>query len=450
MAALQNIEQLFVEWGGLIRNNVAKSIVTSDFYLKYLPKDKWVDGQGTQVSYPIYERSLSSSATTTPGGVSFTNWTSSGGDGNAATTSGNYQNSPTNSNLGTNVNATAPAGLSRTGTLGGGSNIVGEKIDSFGITVRSMSLKKAALNSPDICLDDLQFAWQVEDQVKNVVRVLSENTKYVWTNTYQDEYIDACRFKSVAVCGASGYDPTTTSFGTTAANSVLTWGILEAIYEQLGYEGGSLNPHKRVDETTPIYAVIGERFTFNDLKRQDANVRDDFRYAYMGTTGDANPMLSAPGLNSILRGFQFYTVELPPRYTFDGGVWTRVFPYAPTNTSRGVMWNISAAYKNAPYTDTVVFHTDVMKILTPLPRTNQGGGMTYNPAYSWAGEFVWRNIPDRESNIDGSTGFFRALYAYGAKVERPELGFVVRHLRCKDRAKDLVDCQGDPACSVTP
>jgi hypothetical protein len=443
MAALQNIEQLFIEWGGLIRNNVAKNIVTSDFYLKYLPKDKWVDGQGTQVSYPIYERSLSSSATTTPGGVTFSNWTSSGGDGNDATKTGTYAASPTNSNLDSGA-ATGP--LNRTGTLGGGSYVVGQKIDSFGITVRTMSLKKAALNSPDISLDDLQFAWQVEDQVKNVVRVLSENTKYVWTNTYQDEYIDACRYKSVARCTTTGYDPTTTSFGTTAPNSVLTWGVLEAIYEQLGYEGGSLNPHKRVDETTPIYAVVGERFTFNDLKKQDANVRDDFRYAYMGTTGDANPMLSAPGLNSILRGFQFYTVELPPRYDLVAGAWVRRYPYAPSNTSRGVMWNISAEYKNAQYTDTVIYHQDVMKILTPLPRTSQGGGMTYNPAYSWAGEFVWRNIPDRESNIDGSTGFFRALYAYGAKIERPELGFVVRHIRCVNRAKDMLDCDGDPAC----
>jgi hypothetical protein len=113
-------------------------------------------------------------------------------------------------------------------------------------------------------------------------------------------------------------------------------------------------------------------------------------------------------------------------------------------------WDISAAYKDALYTDTVIYHQDVMKVLTPSPRTSKGGGMTYNPAFSWAGEFVWRNIPDRESNIDGSTGFFRALYAYGAKVERPELGFVVRHLRCVDRAGDLTDCDGSHVCPPTP
>jgi hypothetical protein len=331
--------------------------------------------------------------------------------------------------------------------LGGGSQIAGQSIDSFGVTVRTMSLKKAALNSPDINLDDLQFAWQVEDQVKNVIRVLSENTKYVWTNTYQDEYVANCGNKSVAV---ANFDPTTADFAATPATSKLTWGVLEAIYEQLGYNGGSINPFARVDETTPIYAAVGERYTFSDLKRQDANVRDDFRYAYMGN-GDSNPMLSAPGLNAIYRGFKFFTVELPPRYEFDAvaGEWVRVFPYEPIATSRGTRWEISARYKAAPYTDTVIYHQDVMKILTPSPRTSKGG-MSYNPAFSWAGEFVWRNIPDRESNIDGNTGFFRALYAYGAKVERPELGFVVRHLRCVDRANDLTDCAGDHVCPPTP
>jgi hypothetical protein len=444
MAALKNIEQLFVEWGGLIRNNVAKNIVTSDFYLKYLPKDKWVDGQGNQVSYPIYERSLSSAAVSTPGGVQFENWNSSGGDGDDSTKSGTYTAAPNNSNI---IGANGGP-LNRTGTLGGGSNIVGQKIDSFGVTIRTMSLKKAALNSPDICLDDLQFAWQVEDQVKNVVRVLSENTKYVWTNTYQDEYVNACGYKSVAT---AGYDPLTSSFALTPATSKLTWGILEAIYEQLGYQGGSINPFKRVDEMTPIYAAVGERYTFSDLKRQDANVRDDYRYAYMGS-GESNPMMAAPGLNTITRGYQFFTVELPPRYEFDAvaGAWVRIYPYEPIATSRGMKWEISARYKAAPYTDTVIYHQDVMKVLTPSARTSKGGGMTYNPSYSWAGEFVWRNIPDRDSNIDGSTGFFRALYAYGTKVERPDLGFVVRHLRCVDRANDLTDCAGDHVCPPAP
>jgi hypothetical protein len=406
-----NIEQLFIEHAGLIRNNVSKNIINSDFYLKYLPRDKWLDGQGTVYQYPIYERSLP----TNP--VSFTNWTSSNGE------------------------------------AGGACQITGQKIDNFGISTRSTQLKKAALNSPDICLDDLRFAWQVEDQIKNVVRVLSENSKYVWTNAYQDEYIAACGNKLVPRAATTGATPTPASIitGSTFANganlnatSKLTWGTLEHIYEQLGYFGGSLNPFARVDEMTPIYAAVGDRFTFHDLKRQDGNTRDDFRYAYEGSER-GSAMLEAPGLNGVYRGFRFFTVEFPPRYDWVGNAWVRRLPFDGTDpTSRiltnkeGHGWEVSAAYKNAAYTDTTIYHADVMKILVPKP-VGVGGGMSYNPQHSWTGEFVWRNIPDRECNIDNNTGFFRALFAYGPKIERPDLGFVVRHLRCQ-RALDLVAC----------
>jgi hypothetical protein len=422
MAAQTNIEQLFVEWSGLIRNNVAKNIVTSDFYLKYLPKEPWVDGQGTAITYPVYERTLP----TNP--VAFSAWQSSGGDGVLSGTASSGQNADGTTSLN---NQGSVAG----GTTGGGSYSAGSNIDSFGVTLRTATLKKAALNSPNIDLNDLQFAWQVEDQVKNVIRVLSENTKYVWTNAYQDEYIAATGAKIIA---ASGLPEGTTSFPLTAPTSRLTWGILEYIYERLGYNGGSINPFMRIDETTPVYAVVGERWTFRDLLMDDQNVRQDFRFAYQGDSNEkSNPLLAAPGLNGVYRGFKFFNIELPPRYDFVAGAWVRRYPYTPTATTRGNAWEVQAAYKNAAYTDTAVYHQDVLKILIPKPKVS-GGGMTYNPQYSWTGEFVWRNIPDRDSNIDGSIGFFRALYGYGPKVERPDLGFVVRHQRAPRGTGDLV------------
>lgn len=392
--ACQNIEALFVEHAGLIRNNVSKNIINSDFYLKYLPREQWMDGQGIEYQYPIYERTLASAP------VSFSEWDSSDGQ------------------------------------EGGTCQTSGQSIDNFGITLRSAKLKKAALNSPDICLDDLQFAWQVEDQVKNIVRVLSENTKYVWTNAYQDEYIAAAGSKIIA---APDLPTDSTTFPATAATSKLSWGILEHVYEQLGYAGGGINPFARVDEMTPIYAAVGERFTFHDLKRQDSNTRDDFRYAYEGSeTG--SPMLTAPGLTGVYRGFRFFTVEFAPRFDFVDGAWVRREPFAINTVepaTKGDRWDVAAAYKNAEFTDTVIYHADVLKVLVPKPKTR--APMAYNPQYSWTGEFVFRNIPSRDCNVDGNVGFFRALFAYGAKVERPDLGFVIRHQRCA-RALDLVAC----------
>ena len=433
-----NIQKLFHEHAGLIRNNVAKNITNSDFYLKHLPKEPWLDGQGTQYSYPIYERVLPTSP------VTFAAWTSSNGTDASPQLGGQCLNN------------------------------AGQSLDRFGITLRQTSLKKAALNSPDICLDDLQFAWQVEDQVRNIIRILTENTRWVWTNAYQDEYLDAVSVSNCFVVQkgtssggliaaptnknqlfASGVAATygTASSAFSAVDSAkvgrLTWDVLEYIYEQMGYLGGSINPYTRVDEMTPVYALVGDRFSFYDLKMEDANVREDFRYAFEGS-GNSSPMMSAPGLSGVYRGFKFFTVEFPPRYTFNNTAktWTRVHPFSGSNAvTLGRQYEVAQAYKDAEFTDTVVYHADVLKILIPKP--TGVGQLKYNPSYSWSGEFTWRNIQDRLINPDGNIGYFRALYAYGPKILRPELGFVIRHRRCP-RVVDTFGCTGViPTVSAT-
>lgn len=396
------IENLFIEHAGLIRNDVAKSIQQTDFYINSLPKEQWLDGQGYQYQYPVYERALPSSQVT---------W-------EAMATLNETPNSQNN--------------LPDTGAC----SLTGQKIDSFPITLRSVTLKKAALNSPDICLDDLRFQWQIMDQIKNVTRVLSENSKHVWANAYQDEYIEACGNKMIATTDlptADAWDDVKV-----APTSKLTWGVLEYIHELLDYAGGSLNPTTRDADGTPVYAVVGDRYVFSDLKRQDSNTRDDFHY------GAPEQMLNGPSLKGIYRGFQFNTVQFAPRYDLVDGEWVRRYPYDPAdptsylNATRGKKFEVGNLYKNAAFTDTVIFLKDVMNILVPRP-SGSYGKMTYNPSTSWAGEFNWRNIPDRTCNIDGNKGFFRALFAYGAQVVRPDLGFVVRHLRC-DRGLDLLAC----------
>ena len=402
MAYPINVEELFIEHAGLLRNDVAKSIVSADFFVKNITKEQWVDGQGQAYSYPIWERSLPSSP------VTFVSWTASQGDGDLATNDG------------------TPGGSA--------ASPLGQNIDSFGITTRQVSLQKAALNSPDIALEDLRFSWQVEDQVKNVTRVLAENTKKVWADAYISEYISACGAKQIA---ASGVPEGSASFPLTAPTSKLTWGLLESVYERLSYVGGDINPFSRIDGE-PIYAVVGDRFTFQDLKASDANTRSDFHYAYEGSETGA-PLLGTPGLGGIYRGFKFNTIQNPPRYDFVNGAWVKREPYTPSSATRGEKWEIADAYKNAAYTDTVIYHQDVLKILTPKPIGVKGGMSMSNPTYDWAGTFVWRNLSSRDQNIDGNIGFFRALYAYGAKVERPDLGFTIRHKRCA-RATDLVAC----------
>lgn len=407
------LENLFLDHAMLIRNDVVKSIQDSDFYIKRLPKEPWLDGQGYQYSYPIYERSIVTKAVT---------------DTDFFTAFATLDNTPTSDN---NLPST------------GACNLPGFDIDSFGITTRTVTLMKAAINSPDICLDDLKFQWQVMDQIKNVTRVLAENSKWVWSNTYQDAYRNNCgNFMA-------GYDGIQTSFNPAEPpRATLSFGLLEEIHQQLGFNGGSINPSGRMDDGTPVYEAVGSLYTFNDIKKKSANERNDFRYMSAGGGADQGILTERIGLGSkVYQGYKFNAVQFAPRWDVVGGAYQRQYPYTASNATRGQKWEVGDNYKNALYEDTAVYHDDVLRVLIPKPGVAAGGGLSYlYGPYSWAGEFVWRNIPDRDCNIDGNIGFFRALFAFGIKVERPDLGFVVRHLRC-DRDEDLTDCYGN---SVTP
>lgn len=401
------IENLFIDHANLVRNDTVISIQDSDFYIRKIPKEPWLDGNGYQYSYPIYERSLVTKAVT---------------DADFFVDFATLNNTP-------NANNNLPDT--------GACTVVGHNIESFGQTNRTVSLKKAAINSPDICLDDLKFQWQVMDQIKNVTRVMSENTKWVWSNTYQDEYSRAAANKVTA-----GIDGVATSFDASAPPlSILTFGILEEIHQELGYNGGSLKPSGMVEDGTPFYTAVGSNYTFNDLKRSNPNTRNDFQFASSTSDPTANGMLTRMiGLGSkVYQGYMFATVQFPPRFDVTAGpVYTRRYPYVASDAGRGKKWNVAQLYKDAAYEDTAIYHDEVLKVLIPKPGVAMGG-MSYQQQFSWAGEFVWRNIPDRECNVDGNIGFFRALFAYGIKLERPDLGYIIRHRRC-DRPQGYMNC----------
>lgn len=408
--ACTTLENLFLDHSMLIRNDVAVQIQDSDFYIKKLPKEPWLDGQGYQYTYPVYQRSLITDDVTSP--TFFQNFATLSATGDTA-----------NNNL--------------IGT-GACSFTANHNIDSFGVDTKTAALKKAAVNSPDICLDDLKFQWQVLDQIKNVTRVLAENSKWVWSQTYQTESINGGANKVTAMASpniSTTFDPTN------PPTSPLTFGLLEEIHQELQYNGGSLKPTARVEDGTAVYTAVGSNYTFNLLKKQSANDRNDFRYF---SFNEPDVLVGVPGLGGkVYHGYKFEAVQFPPRYDIDNTpVYVRRYPYSPSNATRGQKWLVNTAYKTALYEDTNIYHEEVLRVLIPKPQGNIGS-LTYLQPYSWAGEFVWRNIPSRDCNIDGNIGFFRALFAYGIKLERPDLGFTVRHLRCDPNLDLRTSCSQD-------
>jgi hypothetical protein len=259
----------------------------------------------------------------------------------------------------------------------------------------------------------------------------------VWSNAYQGEVIAASANKVTVRLDGAVID--TTFNAASPPTAALSFGVLEEVHQDMGFNGGSVNPSARTPEGTPVYDAVGSTYTFSDLKKLSANTRNDFRAASSGGGAMQGVLVQDIGLGGVVyQGFRFNAVQFPPRWTVNGGNYVRVYPFSSANATRGKKWNVQTSYKVALYEDTVIYHKDLLRILIPKP-TGTMGGMEYQQQYSWAGEFVWRNIPDRDCNIDGNIGFFRALFAYGVKLERPDLGYVIRHLRC-GRDLDLQAC----------
>lgn len=73
--------------------------------------------------------------------------------------------------------------------------------EDFGYTERTYSLRNSAINSPDICLYDFVFQHQVKDQIETVVRLMTENLRWLWKTTFRRDIINAIQNRTVMQAG---------------------------------------------------------------------------------------------------------------------------------------------------------------------------------------------------------------------------------------------------------
>ena len=379
------IEQKLISEAGRIGPDIYRRTLNTSPWLKLIKQEAWPEGMGDSISVLVYERSLP----TTPMA-----WTTIGQSAGEA--SGTCLPTPT--------------------------------LVDFAQTTRQFNLQHGAMESPEICVNDLRFAFKRQEQLSNMMAVLSENSAYTWIERYRDEYTRIATHKVIANAAlAEG----SASFPTTAPTSYLTQGILKKFYQKLIRDGGGMNPLSR-EQGRPVFGLITDSETSDLIIRNNPAIREDFRYA------KPNELLAPLGVDRSYGGFYHMIDDFGPRWDLVGGVWTRRYPYAGSAATKGTKQEISADYENAAYMDSIILHQDVMKSLVPAPISNAGGGTKFDPV-SYRGDFRWRNILDKECNPDGTIGFFRGIFASGSKPIHPYYGYVIRHLRC-DAALDLAAC----------
>jgi len=392
-----NIENLLITESGRIGADIYRKTLNTSPWTTLVKQEAWPDEMGTTVNVLIYERTLPASG----GSITFSDVAYNG--------------------VGTQVIGATPSG-SNTGP--GTCAVAGNDL-GFAQTLRTYNLQQAAINSPDICLNDLRFPVRRQEQLRNIMAVLSENTQYAWENRYRDEYARLANYNVNAnqteLLAASGQ--VKGSFSTSnLPTSRLTQGILRYFYSRLIRDGAAQNAYGK-ENGAPVFLLITSPEASDDLIKLNADIRQDLRYA------KPSELIQPLGVERSYAGFYHLVDTMTPRYDFVGGAFVRRNPYATdASASKGTRFIPNPAYFTAEYEDSIIFHPDVFTSLVAKP-IGATGAMAFDPQ-SYRGDFRWRNIPSRDCNPDGTIGFFRAIFSSGSKPVRPELGVVIRHKRC--------------------
>jgi hypothetical protein len=429
-----NIEQLLISESNRIGDDIYRKTVDTSPWLKLVKQDAWPDEMGDTISVLVYERSLPYDASgpkinwsdLTQNGGAYGGTLSYNGTGNSASGSDSFPASG--------------------GTI------------EFGQTLRTYGLQHAALESPNISLNDLRFPMKRKEQLANVMQIMTESTTDVWIQRYRDQYVDQAENKLLATSATDLTDLTNADIGisgairtlktgngtrvntsgslatsfahTTAANTgvtQLTQTLLDRVYMDLLRNGAGANAYDR-SNGAPVFLAIMSPETSDSLIRANADIRQDFRWSER-----VSELLAPLGVQRSYRNFHHLVDAFAPRYNLVSNVWTRVYPFvrttnqSPSASRQGFKYELNANYLSATYEDTIIFVPEVFTSLVPKP-LSIGAGMEFN-AQNYRGEFTWRNILDRENNPDGTLGYFRAIYSNGAKPIFPHMGYVIRHAR---------------------
>lgn len=291
---------------------------------------------------------------------------------------------------------------------------------AFGQTLRAFNLQRRCINGPQLCLEDLRTSWSVREQLCKVMDALTELTDWEWTNRFRNEYLRiVTKVYARAGLPTSGVGPLDNNY---PPSSQLTQSILDKIYHPLVREGAGRTAIDR-NNGAPVFALITDSETSDQLIKNNSDIRDDFRWCR------PCELLAPLGVTRMYRNYVHIIDPYPPRYDYVGGVFIRREPWVSSATTHGNKWDLNPLYEAAEYMVSFIFNRDVFTSLTPRPLTRPGCGVEFDPV-SYMGDFVFLNILDKDCNPRGLIGNHNALFASASRIGHPEYGRAIVHKRC--------------------
>jgi hypothetical protein len=421
------INTILAEEANRIGQDVYKRTLHTSPWMDLIKQSAFPDGMGYQLTTLVYDRAVPTSTSTDGSNMQGVNWAALGtinGSANSFNTSDRNQ----------------PLKDAADDVQGGrGSSSTDRRsYVQFSKQLKNYSISRAVLESPRISLEDLRFAAHRQEQLRAILDLLTESSRYTWENRYRDEYERVAA--NLVPCLATG-TPTVTIIDQSATtlfegtqitgvdftNDFVSSGssddytptanisnkILDSLYFQLVRKGAAAESYGK-ENGRPVFALVCSSEASYALQTE-AGFRDDVRY----NNAKVSELIAPLGVEKSFRGFYHLVDDLAPRFTIATGTATRVLPYVVNN---GIT-SYNAAYDTANYEAAYIIHPQVMESQIPNPMSGSNG-LTFNPV-NYRGDFKWTNILNELTNPDGTTGFFRGILASATKPIKTDMGYVI-------------------------
>jgi hypothetical protein len=313
----------------------------------------------------------------------------------------------------------------------------------------------------DVCLKDIKYKWQFNQQLNLMFGFLADITLQVWEQFARETYLKyAAAEGQIYVLGdgspdaaplSATYDPFTSSDMTIPRVTVgkLGWDFLTwwQMHFSLQVPKGAMGM-KNGERT---YGLVIHPFDVQQMIDDDPVLRQDYR--------DYSASVLIDGMGSVkwYRHWAIIPDNMAPRFNVKtvGAstlVLERVAPFTTQAITVGNRQVVNPAYLNAQYALGVIFLDKVFQVRTPPAGPVAPGGKTqFGAQPNLMGEFNFLNIQDRETNLLKEIGFFFGRYeAFDEPLEYSNEAVAFIYKRCPGTVAQLCEpCDGGTSANKT-
>ncbi len=314
------------------------------------------------------------------------------------------------------------------------------------------------LVGPAICQDDLTLNWNSLDFWQKYFMALEKRNIKSITNRLENIYLNyvpkyAHRGGPVTfVAGNTATQPPGSTVDMSAITSPPSCGLTQDVLDQTALilmEDGADAPNSNGWITNggsgPIFPLLIGTEASNQLLLNNAELRDDFRFAYEGLA-EANLTIQRLGASRVIKNFRHIITRFPPRWMItDGtGALVRVPRFIMTSSSTFATKG-QVAIVNPQWQNPNIASVEGATVLSPwvyteevLRPVNSAPGMNWTPQ-NYMGEWKFITGNDAFIGFDGCTGIADpthkqgrhfAEYRHAAKPIFPDFGRLILFLRC--------------------